>query len=167
MQSWRPNIQCQLCPMTFSDQSAISAHNDTAHVHSNTRAPPPPRPEHPDAKYPCEVCGRKFTTSSHMRKHMITVHGIGDVKTFQCDVCSKTFKEKDKLKRHLSAVHRLGDVTMFLCQLCPKVCMYKSNLKRHIAFVHNIDAKTFKCDICFKVFKQNSNLRRHLTSMHE
>ena len=95
MQSWRSNIQCQLCPMTFSDQSAISAHYDTAHAQRNTRVPPPPRPEHPDAKYPCEVCGRKFKQSQDIHRHMRNVHGAGESKTFECDFCSKSFNRKD------------------------------------------------------------------------
>ena len=91
--------------MKFFDQSAISAHYDTAHAKNNTRAPAPSRPERPDAKFPCEVCGRKFTQLGHMRVHVRTVHGFGDVKTFQCDVCSKVFVHKSSLARHLYAVH--------------------------------------------------------------
>ena len=131
-----PGIQCQLCPMTFSDQSAISAHYDTVHAHSNTRAPTS-RPEHPDAKYPCDVCGRKFTQSSNLRIHLRTYHNIGDVKTFQCNVCSKSFKHKVSLKSHLTLIHGLGDI------------------------------KTFQCSECLKVFKQNCTLLRHVRQVHK
>ena len=135
---WPPGIQCQLCPMTFSDQSAINAHYDTAHAPSNTRAPPPPRPEHPDAKYPCDVCGRKFVNKYIVKRHLATVHDVSDVKGFQCDVCSKVFTEKGSLRRHLSGVHGLGDVQRFQCYLCPKVCNRKDNLKLHMKNRHNI-----------------------------
>ena len=133
---WPPGIQCQLCPMTFSNESAISAHYDTAHAPSNTRAPPPPRPEHPDARHPCNVCGRNFTLKQNLRKHMRTVHKIGDVKTFRCDVCFKSFTQKGSLKLHLSTVHGLGDVSGFSCNQCSYVAGQKGNLKRHLAKVH-------------------------------
>ena len=130
---WPPGIQRQLCPMTFSDQSAISAHYDIAHVRDHNR---PQRPEHPDAKYPCGVCGRKFTHISNMRKHKRTVHGVGNVKTFQCDVCARVFKTNPHLRRHLSGVHGLGDVKMFPCDLCSYVAKQESDLKKHVRRVH-------------------------------
>ena len=124
--------------MTFSDQSAISAHYDTAHRPSLLR------PEHPEAKHPCEVCGRKFTKSGSMYKHMRTVHGVGDVKTFQCDVCSKVFKQKCDLKKHLSTVHGLGDVKTFQCHVCSNVFKLKHHLKQHLSAVHGLgDVKVF------------------------
>ena len=165
-------VQSQLCPMTFSNQSVISAHFDTAHAQSNNRAPAPPRPEHPDAKHPCEVCGRKFTQSCQMRVHMRTVHGVGDAKNFQCDVCSKAFNKKSNLKQHLATVHRLGDVSTFKCDVCTKVftkCTQKGNLKKHLSAVHALgDVITFQCDLCSKVFKHKSGLKKHLTTdMHQ
>ena len=134
---WPPLIQCQLCPMTFSDQSAISAHYDTAHAPSNTRAPAPPRPEHPDAKYPCDVCGRKFTEKQNVRMHKRTVHGVGDAKTFQCEVCLRIFKRKDYLVAHLKIVHGVGDVKKFPCDFCSYVAKLKGDLKKHVKRMHS------------------------------
>ena len=99
-QAWPPGIQCQICYMTFSDQSAISAHYDTAHAERG-------RPEHSDARYECDVCGRKFTEKCSLKRHTSTVHGVGDVKTFECDLCSKVFKEKGNLTKHLRRVHKI------------------------------------------------------------
>ena len=86
----------------LSDHSALSAHYDTAHAQGSSG-----RPEHPDARHECEVCGRKFTEKSNLTKHLSTVHGVGDVKTFQCDVCSRVFKRKDHLESHLKRVHKM------------------------------------------------------------
>ena len=83
----------------FSDQSAINAHYDTAHAQSSSSV----RPEHPDARYECEVCGRKFIRNYHLKRHLAAVHGVGDVKTFQCGVCSRVFKEKRALTKHLES----------------------------------------------------------------
>ena len=126
-----PGITCQLCPMVFSDQSAINAHYDTAHTQSST-----PRPEHPDAKLACTMCGRKFVKAHHVKRHLATVHGIGDVQSFQCDVCSKPFKEKANLKAHLSRVHGIGNVKTFQCYQCSKTFKHKADLKRHLHGIH-------------------------------
>ena len=125
------DIQCQICYMTFSDQSAISAHYDTAHAQSSSS-----RPEHPDARYECDVCYRKFTQKGSLKVHLSTVHGVGDVKTFQCDVCSKIFTHKSSLKLHLSTVHCVGDVKTFQCDVCSRVFKEKSKLVRHMNSVH-------------------------------
>ena len=126
--------------MTFSDQSAISAHYDTAHAQSSSSS----RPEHPDARHECEVCGRKFTTRRWMRHHIAHEHGVGDAETFQCDICSYVAKRKSHLKMHLSAVHGLGDAKTFQCDVCSYVAKHKSNIKRHLSYVHGIGgAKTF------------------------
>ena len=101
-QAWPPGIQCQICYMTFSDQSAISAHYDTAHAQSSTS-----KPERPDARYECEICGRKFMQRGYLKTHRRTVHGVGDVKNFECGVCSKVFNLKSNLTAHLRRVHKM------------------------------------------------------------
>ena len=131
-QVWKSGaIQCQICYMMFSDQSAISAHYDTAHAQRSNR---PPRPEHPDARHECEVCGRKFTAKKHLYRHMRTVHRVGDVKTFKCDICSKTFTQKSSLKSHLETVHNSN--SRFRCDICGKGYARKIYLKNHLASVH-------------------------------
>ena len=92
-QLWLPlTIQCQLCHMTFSDQSAINAHYDTAHAHR----------ERASARFECEICGRKMMHKYDLKRHLATTHNIGDVKTFPCDVCLRVFKRKDHLQRHMN-----------------------------------------------------------------
>ena len=95
-------IQCQLCHMTFSDQSAINVHYDTAHAQISSRR------QHVDAKHECGVCNRKFTMKGSLGRHLSTVHGIGDVKTFKCEICLKIFNRKHVLERHVATVHNLG-----------------------------------------------------------
>ena len=84
IQTWPPVVQRQICHMTFSDQSAISVHHDTAHAQSSTIARPC-RPEHPDARHKCEVCGRKFTKKSSLSLHLRTVHST-DGPRYECDI---------------------------------------------------------------------------------
>ena len=118
----------------FSDQSVISAHYVTAHAQSSSSSS---RPEHPDATRECEVCGRKFTNKRNLRRHLSTVHGVGDFQSFQCNVCSYVSKHKHNLKTHLSRVHGLGGVKTADCEVCSKVFKSKQSLKQHIQRAHS------------------------------
>ena len=115
--------------MMFCDQSAISAHYDTAHAQSS-------RPEHPNARHECEICGRKFTEKWNLKLHLRTVHGVGGAESFQCDVCSYVTKRKADLKRHLSSVHGFGDAMTFQCDVCSYATKRKDHLKSHLLRVH-------------------------------
>ena len=102
-QEWFPSdIQCQLCPMMFSDQSSLSNHYETAHSDSSRRAKPG------DGMYECEVCGKKFTVNGNLKRHMSTIHAVGDVRTFPCALCSRSFSQKAHLTRHMKQVHKLS-----------------------------------------------------------
>ena len=83
----------------FSDQSAINAHYDTAHT-DTTRA------KRGEGAYECDVCGKKFVVSNTLKRHLATVHGVGDVKTFQCELCPRVFSRKDVLYTHVRNVHK-------------------------------------------------------------
>ena len=120
---WLRNIQCQrsiqcqlyplvlsnqqtLNPLVLSNQQTLNAHYAQAHAQSSSSSTG--RPEHPNARHECKVCGRKFVQTGHMKTHMATVHSVGDVKAFECHVCHKVFKHKHVLKRHLTAIHNLS-----------------------------------------------------------
>ena len=125
----------------FSDQSAISDyHNDTAHAHSNTRAPP--RPEHPDVRHECDVCGRKFTAKGSLSLHLRTVHSA-DGPEYECKVCGWKFTQKGSLSLHTKTVHRF-DGRRYECEICGRKFTQKGNLSKHMRSVHGAgDAKTF------------------------
>ena len=93
-------IQCQICYLTFSNVSEINHHYDTAHTKTTVRAKPG------QGTHECEVCGKKSVDKQSLKRHLSTIHGVGDVKTFQCDLCSRVFKRKDHLERHLQNVHK-------------------------------------------------------------
>ena len=86
--------------MTFSDQSAIGAHYDTAHAQSSGHC----RPEHPDARHECEVCGRKVTSKGNLSKHMAIAHGDQQA-AYECALCSRSFKVKYYLSKHMKNMH--------------------------------------------------------------
>ena len=99
--------QQTLNPLVLSNQQTLNAHYAQAHARSSSSSSTG-RPEHPNARHECKVCGRKFVQTGHMKTHMATVHSVGDVKTFECHVCHKIFKHKHVLKRHLTSIHNLS-----------------------------------------------------------
>ena len=46
-------------------------------------------------KYPCDICGKKFTRPQHVTRHKILHTGE---KPFACPNCNRTFNREDKLK---------------------------------------------------------------------
>ena len=102
--------------------------------HISTR---PRRPEHPDARHECEVCGRKFTDKRNLREHLRTVHSA-DGPRYECDVCGKKFTHKRNLSRHLGSVHSV-DGPSHECGVCGKKFTQKGSLSQHLRTVHSSD----------------------------
>ena len=90
-------IKCQLCYMTFNDQSAINAHYDTVHAQGS---------DNPNAKYECTVCGKKVTSKRSLEQHKTNAHGLGDKRSFSCDLCDYVTSYKHHLARHVRTVHK-------------------------------------------------------------
>ena len=56
--------------------------------------------------YSCQICGKGFKKSSHVKTHIENVHTAdGKVK---CGICTKTFKNKDSLTTHFRIIHELA-----------------------------------------------------------
>ena len=88
-------IRCQICYMTFTDQSTINAHYEAIHDDSSRGA------------YACDICDKRFTTKHWLRHHMTTAHGVGEARRFTCDVCSREFNRKSNLTTHIKRVHKV------------------------------------------------------------
>lgn len=50
----------------------------------------------------CNVCGKRFQTKHHLRRHM-TMHSTA--KPFACSICGTRFKRKDHLQKHVICTH--------------------------------------------------------------
>jgi len=140
------SLQCPECPAKFTLKSVLNNHIRGVH-----------KKERPFA---CEVCGRKFSTSSnrgtHLRRHL---NEFG----FKCDVCQRRFVSLLQLKSH-SKVHKKCD-GMQWCSKCstrfPSVLFFERHyLKKHVG----IDANVLHCIFCKKVNPGRQTLEHHIFS---
>ena len=148
----------------FSDQSAISAYYGTAHVQSSTTAPLPPRPEHPDARHECEVCGRTFAFKRNVTRHLRTVHSA-DGPRHECEVCGRKYTQKGNVSEHLRTVHS-ADGPRHQCEVCGRKFTTKSSLMKHLRTIHIADRPRYQCKVCGRKFKQKFYMGIHLRTVH-
>mmetsp|Transcript_15508 Transcript_15508/g.31359 ORF Transcript_15508/g.31359 Transcript_15508/m.31359 type:complete len:425 (+) Transcript_15508:350-1624(+) len=76
----------------------------------------------------CTICGRTFSTSSHLSRHRRSIHGS---LIFSCEECSRTFNQRGNLSRHVALVHR--QERRWRCRRCGRAFVTKQNLERHSA----------------------------------
>ncbi|XP_076264600.1 uncharacterized protein LOC143198880 [Rhynchophorus ferrugineus] len=82
-------------------------------------------------RFPCQQCGKKFTSSSSRKKHFLIHTGE---KPFSCEICQQRFNQKSALKTHMK-VH--SEIMPFLCDFCHKTFKYKHHLKSHVTSHHD------------------------------
>jgi len=83
-------LKCAHCEKRFNDRSSMNKHVRT--VHTDVRP------------HRCLVCGKCFTTNSHLTDHQ-TTHT--QQKRFHCFQCGKRFAFRSSLKKHLACHDRL------------------------------------------------------------
>uniref|UniRef100_A0A3B4CW89 C2H2-type domain-containing protein n=1 Tax=Pygocentrus nattereri TaxID=42514 RepID=A0A3B4CW89_PYGNA len=116
--------------------------------------PQPEASENPRARYTCNVCGRKFTRSSDVRRHQLTHTGE---RPFRCTQCEKTFQHSWDLTKHCKKFH--GEAT-FSCQLCCKSFVNLRALTAHHKESHTEQLPLY-CSICGEVSPSSSALIEH------
>ncbi|XP_069705786.1 zinc finger protein-like isoform X6 [Periplaneta americana] len=107
--------------------------------------------------FKCELCGKAYTASYILKKHVRTHSGQ---KPFKCDICGKRFRQLYNLRQHI-ATH--SDIKTFKCNICKKTFRRSGYQKLHM-LIHSGE-KLFECNICGKKFATNTNLKRH-TRVH-
>ena len=140
---------CEECCRLFKTVDEVKSH------HCNYR------PTKRERKYPCKICGKRFTANSHAAIHLETVHYKR--KDFKCDKCEKLFFHNSDLKKHIKLVHDKAPKT-FSCTFCSFKTNLESDFNRHL-LIHS-DVRNLKCRYCKYSTNQKSFLDLHMYRKH-
>ncbi|NXL46163.1 ZFP3 protein, partial [Podilymbus podiceps] len=117
-----------LCPQFYQcaecEYATYVLSNLELHVRTHTGEKP----------YSCNVCQKKFRTSSHLKRHRMTHF-------------------------HMEQLKQLP-VKTYTCEECGYSTAHNGNLKPHLR-IHTGE-KPFKCGQCAVAFRTSSHLKRHL-----
>ena len=80
-------LKCNICNISFQNKYGLLSHTKTFHEQK---------------KNDCRSCGKSFSTTQNLNKHIYKVHeGQRDHK---CESCGKSFSEAGTLNRHIHTV---------------------------------------------------------------
>ena len=113
---------CDICGVAvkcpWNSSRNLEMHKKTIHFKSIT-------------KYPCEKCGKTFSSKEGLKFHDEVQH-LG-IKRFQCDTCGYKSGTKHRLEDHIKTVHTKEP---FLCKHCGLASPNFKSHRVHVTKVH-------------------------------
>ena len=164
------NFRCKECDRLFVCVQDLKKHE--LNVHSS-----------PKRMYGCEVCGKHYKYTTHLKRHMAT-HGE---KLFQCSICGKAFFTYQEVKQHkkwhtntlsyvcdekgcgkkfkvkeaLSKHKHSHNTEPCICPICSKSCKNAITLSVHVK-IHRKQRQRFPCSECGTKLLSKASLKKHL-----
>ncbi|XP_033640683.1 PR domain zinc finger protein 14-like [Asterias rubens] len=133
---------CHLCSRSFEKRDRLRIH--ILHVHQKHRP------------HKCVTCGKSFSQSSSLNKHM-RVHS-GE-RPYKCVYCSKAFTASSILRTH---IRQHSGEKPFKCKHCGKAFASHAAHDSHVRRTHAIKDKPCECHVCGKAFSNSNELKYHM-----